>query len=92
MRGRKWVALQGVVILVTVVAFVLCLREDRITEENRMAAENRITAENFVRIQHGTTRAEVEAVLGPPGNYSSQPAVRPPRLLLGMKDSAVYVW
>ncbi len=31
---------------------------------------SRITRENFERIQEGMTEAEVEELLGPPGNYS----------------------
>jgi hypothetical protein len=34
---------------------------------------NRITQENCDRIKEGMSRAEVEAILGPPGDYSSGP-------------------
>jgi len=35
--------------------------------------EDRITREKFDRICEGMSRAEVEAILGPPGDYSSGP-------------------
>jgi hypothetical protein len=35
----------------------------------------RITKENFNRIHAGMTLAEVEAILGPPGDYASGPVV-----------------
>jgi hypothetical protein len=36
---------------------------------------DRVTSENFDRIHRGMTRSEVEAILGPPGDYASGPAV-----------------
>jgi hypothetical protein len=35
--------------------------------------QNRITQENFDRVREGMSRAEVEAILGPPGDYSTGP-------------------
>jgi hypothetical protein len=32
----------------------------------------RVTRENLYRIKYGMTRAEVEAILGPPGDYTTQ--------------------
>jgi hypothetical protein len=59
MRRRKLVAVVvGLAVLFAAGAFVLWPREDRITREN------------FNRIREGTTRAEVESILGgPPGDY-----------------------
>jgi hypothetical protein len=48
-----------VAVLVAVGAFILWPRPDRATQEN------------FNRIQPGMSRAEVEAILGPPGDYRS---------------------
>jgi hypothetical protein len=39
--------------------------------------EARITPENCARIQMGMTRAEVEAILGPPRDYTSTANVEP---------------
>jgi hypothetical protein len=63
MLGRKlrWVAAAGLVALAGVAAFVLWPRPDRITEEN------------YYRIKEGMSRAEVEAILGPPGDYRNGP-------------------
>jgi hypothetical protein len=36
---------------------------------------DRVTAENYERIQRGMARSQVEAILGPPGDYASGPAV-----------------
>ena len=58
MRRRKLIAAVG---LVAVGAFVMWPRMDRITREN------------FDRISKGMSRAEVEAILGPPGDYSGGP-------------------
>ncbi len=33
----------------------------------------RVTRENLYRIKYGMTRAEVEAILGPPGDYTTPP-------------------
>jgi hypothetical protein len=61
MRRRKlFVALAGLTV-VAAGAVVLWPRADRVTEEN------------FYRLQDGMTRAEVEAILGPPGDYSTWP-------------------
>jgi hypothetical protein len=51
----------GLLVLAGVGAFVLWPRAPRVTREN------------FDRIKEGMTRAEVEAILGPPGDYSSGP-------------------
>jgi hypothetical protein len=34
---------------------------------------DRITRENFARLNTGMSRAEVEAILGPPGDYTTSP-------------------
>jgi hypothetical protein len=34
---------------------------------------SRVTAANFERIKEGMSRAEVEAILGPPGDYTTGP-------------------
>jgi hypothetical protein len=58
MRRRKLlVALAGLAVTVTGGVVVLWPRGDRITREN------------CDRIQEGMSRAEVEAILGPPGDY-----------------------
>jgi hypothetical protein len=63
MRRRKlwWVVAGLVVLLLAVGVFVAWPRP------------NRITQENFDRIQQGMSRAEVEAILGPPGDYRTLP-------------------
>jgi hypothetical protein len=38
---------------------------------------SRVTRENYLRIQPGMTRAEVKAILGPPGDYTSGPVASP---------------
>jgi hypothetical protein len=61
MRRRKLlVALAGLAVI-AVGAVVLWPRADRITREN------------FDRIKKGMGRAEVEAILGPPGDYTTGP-------------------
>jgi hypothetical protein len=56
MRRRKLlVALAGLAVAVAAGAIVLWPREDRVTRAN------------YDRIRDGMTRAEVEAILGPPG-------------------------
>jgi hypothetical protein len=55
---RKLLAL-GVLALLGAAAFVLWPRP------------NRVTRENYDRIRKGMSRAEVEAILGPPGDYST---------------------
>jgi hypothetical protein len=58
MRRRKLlVALAGLAVVVAVGVVVLWPPEDRITEAN------------LERIKEGMTQAEVEAILGPPGDY-----------------------
>ncbi len=63
MRKRKLLlgSLAGALVLTGVAAFVLWPRPRRITEEN------------FARIKQGMTLAEVEAILGPPGDYTTGP-------------------
>jgi hypothetical protein len=51
----------GLVALLVVGTFLLWPRSDRITEES------------FARIQKGMTRRQVEAILGPPGDYTTGP-------------------
>jgi hypothetical protein len=63
-RGRKLlVAVAVLAVLVAAGASVLWPRPDRITREN------------FNRIREGMTWAEVEAILGPPGEYRTKPLV-----------------
>jgi hypothetical protein len=63
MRRRKLIVAVGLVVLVAVAAFVAWPRPQRITREN------------FDRIQDGMSRAEVEAILGPPGDYRTGPTL-----------------
>jgi hypothetical protein len=67
MRRRKpqWVGAGLVVALLTAGAFVAWPRPDRITREN------------FDRIQLEMGQAEVEAILGPPGDYTTGPVRLP---------------
>jgi hypothetical protein len=58
---RKWkllVALAGLAVVVAAEVVVLWPR-----------SSSRITRENFEQIKEGMNRAEVEAILGPPGDY-----------------------
>jgi hypothetical protein len=68
MRRRKLIA--AVVGLAVVAAGAVALWPD---------PSSRITRENVDRIREGMTRAEVVAILGPPGDYSSGPVRRVPR-------------
>jgi hypothetical protein len=64
MRTRKlWWVVAGLAMLALLAAgaFALWPRPDRVTREN------------VHRISEGMTRAEVEAILGPPGDYSTGP-------------------
>ncbi len=63
MRRRKlrWVLAGLAVLLLAVGGFVLWPQSDRITREN------------YDRIKIGMTIAEAEAILGPPGDFSSGP-------------------
>jgi hypothetical protein len=62
MRRRKLlVALVGLAVLVAVGAFMLWPRR------------NRVTRENYYRIRLRMSRAQVEAILGPPGDYTTVP-------------------
>jgi hypothetical protein len=64
MRWRKlWWALTGLVLLASIARLVLWPQPERVTREN------------FARIHKGMTRAEVVAILGPPGDYRTGPAV-----------------
>jgi hypothetical protein len=63
---RKWKlrrALAGLALVAAVATLVFWQGRDR------------VTAENYERIHKGMTRSEVEAILGPPGDYASGPAV-----------------
>jgi hypothetical protein len=72
MRRRKLIALAGLAVLVAVGAFVLWPRPDRITEEN------------YQRIQEGMSRAEVEAILGPPGDHRTGATYTYPQIGTGV--------
>jgi hypothetical protein len=61
MRRRKLVAAAGLAALVAVGAVAMWIGRDR------------VTLENFSRIKSGMPRAEVEAILGPPGDYRTVP-------------------
>jgi hypothetical protein len=64
MRRRKpLVALAGLAVVVAAGVVVLWPR----------TAPERITRENYDRIRNGMSRAEVEAILGPPRDYSTGP-------------------
>jgi hypothetical protein len=66
MRRRKQLTAAGLAVLVAVAAFVLWPRPDRVTREN------------FDRVKGGMTRAEVKAILGPPGDYATGPTIENP--------------
>jgi hypothetical protein len=88
MRRRKLlVALAGLAVVVGAVVFVLWPR-----------APSRITRENCARIHEGMTQSDVEAFLGPPGDYTTGPTTlafivhigqQPPRTLWWESDSVV---
>jgi hypothetical protein len=61
MRRRKLLGSLLGLAVVAVGAFVLWPRKDRITREN------------YERIREGMSRVEVEAILGPPGDFTTQP-------------------
>jgi hypothetical protein len=62
-RRTLLVVLAGLAVVVAAVAVVLWPRPP-----------SRITRANYDRIRAGMTRAEVETILGPPGDYRSAPA------------------
>jgi hypothetical protein len=70
-RRLRWIAGLVLAVLVAIGAFVLWPQSDRVTREN------------FDRIREGMSRAQVEAILGPPGDYRIGPtvAVDPPEHL-----------
>jgi hypothetical protein len=61
MRRRNLIAAVGLAVLVAVGAFVVWPRP------------NRVTRENYNRIRLRMSRAQVEAILGPPGDYTTVP-------------------
>jgi hypothetical protein len=79
----------GLLALVGVAAFVAWPRPDRITREN------------FDRIKVGMSRAEVEAILGPPGDYRTGPVavlqdtgtsdLDTPYIPRGLRDCALWL-
>jgi hypothetical protein len=76
MRGRKlwWLlTLAGLAVLMAgAVVLWLQLLPD---------PASRITRENFDRIRRGMSRAEVHAILGPPGDYRNGPMAHEPAWL-----------
>ena len=63
---RRWLWWVLAVAIVLAAAFVL-----------RSPRADRITPENYARVQPGMTRAEVEAILGPPGDFRKGPSNAP---------------
>jgi hypothetical protein len=63
-RRTLLVALVGLAVVVAVGALVMWPRA------------NRVTRENYDRIQIGMSRGDVEAILGPPGDYRTGPGER----------------
>jgi hypothetical protein len=61
MRRRKLLAAAGLATLVAVGAVAMWIGRDR------------VTLENFSQIKSGMPLAEVEAILGPPGDYRTVP-------------------
>ncbi len=61
-RKLRWAVVAGLVVLAGVAAFAARPRP------------NRVTRANYERIREGMTLAEVQAILGPPGDYSSRPS------------------
>jgi hypothetical protein len=86
MRRRKlrWAVAGLAVALVVGGVFVLWLRPDRVTRAN------------FDRLTSGMTRAEVVAILGPPGDYTTGPitslgpAEYPPSVTVWVTDEGTY--
>ncbi len=73
-RKRRQVVAGLAVGLIAVGAFIVWPRADRITPETAG------------RIREGMTAAEVEALLGPPGDYSTRPDADPVRHYWGYTD------
>jgi hypothetical protein len=68
--GRRWIIVSlALVLILTGAAFVFWPRASRVTREN------------FQRLHGRMTRTEVEAILGPPGDYRTGPtgAISAPR-------------
>jgi hypothetical protein len=65
-RRTLLVVLAGLAVVVAAGVIVFWPREDRVT---RATPPSRITRENFDRICEGMSRAEVETILGPIGDY-----------------------
>jgi hypothetical protein len=74
MRRRKLIAAVaiGMLALVAVGAFALLWPWSE--------TASRITSENYARIHYRMSRAEVEAVLGPPGDYRTGPTAKRTKL------------
>jgi hypothetical protein len=66
-RKRLLLLLLSLAVLIAVFGSFLLPRPDA-----------RITPANCDRIREGMTRQEVEAILGPPGNYTGWPHAHPP--------------
>jgi hypothetical protein len=88
MRKHKWKLLGAVaLVLIVVVVFAARSRPDRVTREN------------YRRIQRGMSRAEVEAILGPPGDYRTGPSQNMPKYgyyrtgpLVEISDASEFPW
>jgi hypothetical protein len=81
MRRRTWlVALAGLAVVGAAEVVVLWPRQEL----------DQITQENCDRIREGMNREEVEAILGPPGYYATEPVVAlyPPSISLADRPSA----
>src|SRR5262245_31156651 len=75
MRGRKrlWVLVGLAAVLLAVGAFMA-----------GPPPPDRVTRANFDRVWEGMSRAEVEAILGPPGDYTTGPGEIPTWAELGV--------
>jgi hypothetical protein len=83
MRRRKLIVAAALAMLTLVVVGAFAL----------WPQSSRITGENFDHIRKGMTRAEVEAILGPPGDYTTGPVnydASPPLYFLSPAGSVAF--